>query len=70
MFKAEHSCATDDVLDQAKATGWRKSGRREGGGVSSKAVGGTTKSPSSEAGENERLDGLLGDDSLLLLTYE
>ena len=42
------------ALSQENATGWRRMGAL-GGGVSSSSIGGTTRSPSSELGEKERL---------------
>jgi len=54
VFRAGGAVVRDEELSHAKATGCRRSGRSGGGGVSSSAIGGTTRSPSSEVGENDR----------------
>lgn len=57
MFNGAGAVVIEDEAFHAKATGWRMIGRSAGGGVSSSAIGGTTRSPSSEVGEKERLFG-------------
>jgi len=44
----------EEDVSHENATAWRIMGRSGGGGVSSSAIGGTTRSPSSEVGVNER----------------